>query len=308
VALPLGLTLRAMLGAHLGSSLAAQTAASGVNADWWGEFAAQAQGVGASFTPTIIGFGGVLSNLSAMLDNRGQPLVIASAGACYVVLWVFLAGGILDRYARNRALRAGGFFSRCGVFFFRFLRLAAVALVAYWVLYAYLHAWLFNSVYPWATRDFTVERQAFAVRVLLYLVFGALLLACNLVFDYAKIRAVVEDRRSMLGAVVSAARFIARHPGRVIGLYLLNGLLFLLVILGYAVVAPGAGGVGWSLWSGLLIAQVYLLARLFVKLVFYASQTALFQGTLAHAEYIAAPQPVWPDSPAAEAIGGSPQA
>ena len=58
-----------------------------------------------------------------MLDNRSQALVVASAGAAYVILWIFLAGGILDRYARNRPTRAGGFFGRCGVFFFRFLRL-----------------------------------------------------------------------------------------------------------------------------------------------------------------------------------------
>ena len=38
------------------------------------------------------------------------------------------------------------------------------------------------------------------------------------------------------------------------------------------------------------------------KLVFYASQTAYFQSQLAHAEYVAAPRPVWPDSPAAEAV------
>ena len=308
VTLPLGLTLGAMIQEHLGSSLAAQTAASGVNVDWWEEFAAQAQGVGTSFTPAIIGFGGVLSNLSAMLDNRSQTLVVACAGAAYVILWIFLAGGILDRYARNRPLRAGGFFSRCGVFFFRFLRLAVPALLAYWLLYAFVHAWLFGTVYPWATRDFTAERQAFAVRAFFYLVFGALLVACNVVFDYAKIRAVVEDRRSMIGAVVAAARFIARHPGQTAGLYLLNGLVFLLVVACYALVAPGAGGAGWSLWLGLLMTQVYLLARLLVKLLFYASQTALFQATMAHAEYVAAPLPAWPDSPAAEAMGGPPQA
>jgi hypothetical protein len=39
-----------------------------------------------------------------------------------------------------------------------------------------------------------------------------------------------------------------------------------------------------------------------VKLVFYASQTALFQRALAHASYAAAPAVVWPDSPAAESI------
>jgi len=304
VTLPLGLALRAMIEEHLGSSLAAGTAAAGVDTDWWSEFSSQAQGVGASFTPAIIGFGAVMGNLSTMLDNNQQTPAVAAAGAVYVLLWVFLAGGILDRYARNRPVRAHAFFSACGVFFFRFLRLAVPALLVYWVLYAYVHAWLFGSVYPWATRDLTVERQAFAVRVLLYLVFGLLLVACHVVFDYAKIRAVVEDRRSMLVALVSAVRFIRRQPGRVAGLYALNGLAFLLVVACYALVAPGAGGSGWSLWAGLLITHLYLLARLFLKLLSYASQTALFQSTLAHAEYVAAPEPVWPDSPAAEAIGG----
>jgi hypothetical protein len=304
VTLPLGLTLRSMIEEHLGSSQAAETAVSGVNADWWAEFSSQAQGVGTSFTPGIIGFGAVLGNLSAMLDNREQTIPVATAGVVYVLLWVFLAGGILDRYARNRTVRAHGFFSRCGVFFLRFLRLAVPALFVYWLLYAYVHAWLFGVVYPWATRDLTVERQAFAMRVVLYLLFGLLLAACNVIFDYAKVRAVVEDRRSMIGAIVSALRFVRRRPGKVIGLYLLDTVAFLLVVAVYALVAPGASGSGWSLWAGLLITQLYLLARLFVKLLFYASETALFQSTLAHAEYVAAPEPVWPDSPAAEALGG----
>ena len=112
----------------------------------------------------------------------------------------------------------------------------------------------------------------------------------------------------MIGALLGAGRFVIRHPGRVAGLYLLNGAVFLLVVLVYALVAPGAGGPGWSFWIGLLVSEVYLLARVWVKLLFYASQTALFQGMMAHAEYIAAPTPVWPDSPAAEAVGGSPGA
>ena len=45
-----------------------------------------------------------------------------------------------------------------------------------------------------------------------------------------------------------------------------------------------------------------MLVRLWIKLVFWASETALFQARLAHAGYVAAPQPTWPDSPAAEAI------
>jgi hypothetical protein len=71
----------------------------------------------------------------------------------------------------------------------------------------------------------------------------------------------------------------------------------------YGVIAPGAGSSGLTMWAAFAIGQLYVLARLWVKLMFWASETALFQGRLAHAGYVAAPQPTWPDSPAAEAIG-----
>jgi len=66
--------------------------------------------------------------------------------------------------------------------------------------------------------------------------------------------------------------------------------------------APRAGGAGWTVWWALLVGQLYIAARLAVKLQFYASQTALFQGLLAHAGYIARPVTAWPESPAVEAI------
>src|SRR5436189_4256852 len=35
----------------------------------------------------------------------------------WLVVWSFLGGGILDRYARNRATRGRGFFGACGAHF-----------------------------------------------------------------------------------------------------------------------------------------------------------------------------------------------
>src|SRR5919204_526190 len=67
--LPLALALRGMLRVHLGNSLAAETAASGVNYDWWQEFSEQATGLGATFSPRLIGFGAVLDNFSNLMDN-----------------------------------------------------------------------------------------------------------------------------------------------------------------------------------------------------------------------------------------------
>src|SRR5438105_12580107 len=126
VSLPLTLGLRSLLAQHLGRSLAAETAASGVNYDWMQEFSDQATGLGVTFKPTIIGFGAVLDNLSAFMDNDHRPVVVAGAAAAYIVLWLFMAGGIIDRFARDRPTRASGFFAVSGVFFFRFLRLAVV--------------------------------------------------------------------------------------------------------------------------------------------------------------------------------------
>ena len=133
------------------------------------------------------------------------------------------------------------------------------------------------------------------------ILFGVLLVIVNVIFDYAKIRIVVEDRRSALGALSAAMRFVWRQRGRVAGLYALNGVAFLGLVAIWAAIDPGAGG-SLTLWIGFVAGQLYLLGRLALKLQFLASETALFQSCLAHASYTAAPLPTWPESPAAELI------
>src|SRR5262245_25881054 len=297
--LPLAITLQGMLTDHLGSSLAAESAAAGVNYDWWNEFLAQAAGVGQSFVPAIIGFAAVIRHLSGVADAQRLPVVIGAAVSAHIVLSMFLLGGVMDRLARDRAIGTGGFFAACGVYFVRFLRLGAVAAGTYGILFGVIHPWLFQGVFELATRDLTVERTAFLYRLLFYVLFFALVLSLNLLFDYAKVRAVVEDRRSMIGALVAGARFIRRNPGATIGLYALNTLVFLGVIGLYALVAPG----GASSAGGFAISQLYIVLRVMVRLLFAASQISLFQSRLAHAGYVARPVPAWPDSPTAEAIG-----
>jgi len=305
VALPLSYALRGMIAAHLGSSLAGDTATAAANYDWWTEFSAQASGLGTTFVPSIAGFGAVLDNLSGLLDHTRLAATIVGVTAAWLVLWSFLTGGIVDRFARARRTRAHGFFGACGMHFWRLLRLGVAALLVYGFLFRYVHRWLFASLYPWLIRDLTVERTAFAIRVAEYLVFGGLLLACNIVFDYARIRIVVEDRRSAIGALMAGGRFVRRHAGAALQLYAINAAAFLLLIALYALVAPGAPRSGTSLWVVFGIGELYILARHYLKLLFYASETVFFQGALAHAAYTAAPALVWPDSPAAETIANA---
>jgi hypothetical protein len=304
--LPLALAMRGQIEAHLGRSMEAAAAADGANWDWWQEFTSQASGLGTTFTPNVIGFAATLDSLSSVADGQVEILPVTAAIAIYLGGWLFLSGGIIDRYARQRPTRAHGFFSAAGTFFWRLARLAVIAGAIYWLLFGVLHDYLFGDLYVALTRDLASERAALARRVLLYGVFGAFVVLVNVTIDYAKIRLVVEDRRSALGALLAALAFIGRHPGRVLGLYALNALLFLVVIAVWAITAPGTAiGAGLWVWLGLLGSQIYVVARLVLKLQFIASQTALFQSSLAHASYTAAPMPAWPESAAAETIGSA---
>jgi hypothetical protein len=92
------------------------------------------------------------------------------------------------------------------------------------------------------------------------------LLAVNIVADYAKVRAVVEDRRSMLGALAAGARFVARHPVAAVGLYLTNTLVLAVCFSLYLLAAPGAHGGDWRLLEVLVIGQAWILARVTTKL------------------------------------------
>jgi hypothetical protein len=296
-AIPFGAMMREEIAKHLGSSLAADQAARGVNAQWWSEFTADAGPLGQTFSPTIVGFAAVLDNLNQLLDQTGRPLPIVWLGAAYGVLWLFLWGGIIDRYARARPTRSYEFFAASGMYFVRFLRLFPVMALAYLVLFVFLHRLLFGSIYSEVTRNITGERTAFFLRLALYAAFGLALTMVNVVFDYAKVRAVVEDRRSMIGAVAASVRFVRRNFAAVAGLYALNGLLFAAVLVAYALLAPGADS---PVWLPLVAGQLYVLARVWVRLVFAASETSLFQGRLAHAGYVAGSPVPRPEPPAVE--------
>jgi hypothetical protein len=185
---------------------------------------------------------------------------------------------------------------------FRFLRLGVIAAFGYYVLFGLFHASVFPQNYPWPSGH-AAATPASPLLVPIYAVFLLFATFWSAVIDYARIRAVVEDRRSMLGAFLAGWRFVLAHPLKVSGLYLLNSAAFGL-LLWVALMAVTSGneiipsGAGFAAAAGVL----YLLVRLALKLVFFASQTSLFQRSLAHADYAAAPQMLWPESPAAEAI------
>ena len=253
-----------------------------------------------TFTPTLLGTEAFVRHVRNFLTRGTLDIEFLAAAATTLLVWTFLLGGVLDRYARRRPTRAQAFFGASGVCFFRFLRLGIIAALGYVVLFGAVHPLLFPPHYPWMGAG---AAEASPLLTPLYAVFLLLLGFWSAVIDYARIRAVVEDRRSMLGSLLAGWRFVTAHPLQAFGLYLLNSASFALLL--WVAMKAFTSGPGLITPDGTILAaagMLFLLVRLALKLAFFASQTAFFQRSLAHADYTAAPPMLWPESPAAEEI------
>ena len=202
-------------------------------------------------------------------------------GVGAVLLWAFLTGGILDRYARGRPTRARGFFAACGAHFGAMLRLAVSVLLLVGVVHLAIGGGFPNDY---------VHMAAFGVALLLILV-----------LTLAQVRIAVEDRRSAIGALLAGGRFAARNPAA-IGLYAIFVLAALGIMLGFERIEH-APGVSESTLR--LAAEVTSALECLLALAWLATAVSLFQSRLAHAGYTAGPPLTWPESPAAESIGNA---
>ena len=264
---------------------------------WWRQCASPATGVTRSLETAVTGCSAQAAGLAVPPAATHPPhlLLVAYLLGGVLLLWTFLSGGILDRFARDRPTRTVGFFAACGMYGSRLVRLALLAALTYGVLFGPVQDLLFGTVFLALAGNASPPAQT-ALHVALYMLFGALLGGVSLVFDYARVRAVVEDRRSAVGAVLAGWRFVRRRPLGCAGLFAANSLVLLAALAAAPLVTAGASA--GSLVAGL----IGLGARSAGRLLFYAAETAYFQSQLAHAGYVAAPTPTWPESPAAEAL------
>jgi hypothetical protein len=245
---------------------------------WTAECAAEAAADTSTLPHLLVDLAG-----PARVWTAGEaPASQAGAGVIVLLLgfWLFVSGGVLDRLARGRVVRGPAFFAACGTYWFRFVRLAALAAALYGAL-------------VWAFDPESADWSGLA----LFLLSATLV---NIVVDFAKVRMVVEDRRSVVSALAAGFRFVRRRWWPVAVLYASNGLVLAALVGAAGWLARLGADLSGPASVGALAAAVVL--RLWARLAFLASEIAFFQQNLAHAGYTAAPTPMWPDSPAEEAI------
>lgn len=274
-AVPFGLVLGAQLQTALANRQPVYLGTADIDAEWWMEFREHAEGLAATFTPAVIGFAAPLDNLSALLDGSPRPLALFGPVAVSGILWALLWGGLLERFYRRRRLHLREFWMASWQRFPRFVAISSVAALVQLGLFVTVHRVLFGPVYSFLAAHAGGERDAFLLRVLLYILFGALLITVSLIADYARISVVASKGETVSDAITAAAGFLRRHASAAGTLYLLTGMLFVATLVVYGA-AEIYGGTRLGGWRSVLIGQAYITVRLTIRLTFAASEVRLF--------------------------------
>ena len=276
-ALIMGIAMAAAIESSLGSSLAAENVRDGFDPHWFQGFAAQASGLAATFDPSVVGIGAVFNGLDTFLqgDLFGGYGLIVGAGVLYMLLWTFLSAGFIAAFRRPK--ESVSLLQQGARFFPRFVVLAIMAAVAYWLIFRFVMPWT-GSIVSSLTHETIDERVAFGYTLIQYLVIWTLVWLVAMVFDYSKIITVVEDRGNAPTTPLKALWFVVRHPGRTMGLYIAMGLAWVVILFVYWGIAPGAGQTTFTAVAfAFLIGQIYIVSRIATKCLFWAGQTAMYE-------------------------------
>jgi hypothetical protein len=289
--LAFALVLAVPLALQLHGDLVNRGAASGMmygfDYDWWAEWSARQSGPAAELTPAILGTGFAFRNLDLLLkgslpgglfargDGPSPDPTILGLGVLYLLLQVFLTGGLLGVF---RSPQGGwtvrGLVHGSGFYFGRILRVSLLALAANGMVFA-LNA-------PFARWVDGLAREAVSEQTALVLVLGrhlVLLLALVLVHmtsSHAKVMVVREERLSAALALLSSLGFCARNLLAAAGQYVVIGAVGAGLLLLFGALDARLEVIGWrSQLLALGLFQVFVAVRIALRLGLLASQLEL---------------------------------
>ncbi len=200
-------------------------------------------------------------------------------GILFILLYVFLTGGILTRLINIETdlHRLGNFWTGCGKYFWRLLRLSS-----YFILIHLAIAGLFLSIFNWSVEGgldyFTSEAAIFFRAKICFFFYGFFALFFFMVHDYAKVLVVKNNRRLVFQDFWGAFKFVIKNVKTTFGLYLLLFGLFTLTSVFYGIADSFIHRMGIPSLVLFLIGQVYVLLQIGFKLMNLGSVVKVLKG------------------------------
>jgi hypothetical protein len=270
----------------------------GFDYTWWSHWSSDRTDWTRSFGPDIQGAGFAVKNLDLLLrgelpvrlfsfaapssGGRGAPPALApvflALGALYLVLQVFLTGGMLAVLRSSRGtFTVRGLLYASGFYFGRLFRAGLFQLLLLLLVFG-----LSLPLSSWADRrasEAVSETTAMGLLLGRHLALLLAILAVHMISSYAKIVIVVEERRSAAMAYLTALGFCLSRPLRTIGHYLGMPLLAALLVAAFLLLDGRFEPTGFRTQLVTLgLCQAMLMGRIGLRLALLGGQTALFQG------------------------------
>lgn len=276
--LVLAVPLHQTLSESLGRSQAGERMAKGFDYLWWEEFRDKGQGLSRTFNPSLIGRGALLNNLEGLITMSflRLPVELVLAILLYIILRTFLAGGTLALYRRGaQPFEPRPFLEGSLAHFPAFLGLTALSWVFFLIIGLGLGGMLREFVRR-LSREALTEKTGVFAGLAASLVVWALLMFVQMIFDYARIKHVLEERRNVGKAFLDGLRFVVRHPAATLGLYYLLfaggvALSIVYILIRESIGQSAAGGVVLAF----ALQQAFILGLIGLRCWTYAGQLHL---------------------------------
>lgn len=213
-------------------------------------------------------------SLASVGGQFGALLLVM--GISSLLLNTLFAGGVLEVFANDERFTMRRFWAGCGAYFWRFFRLLLISLLFYGL--AYLIYFLVSIPIDSAKAHSAAFTSVFYKRWMAIALLVLLFSLVNMIFDYARIGAVVGARRRMFRESIGATRFALRN---FFGAYSLYWLIGLIGLGGFALLAwlraavPQTSGIEVVL--AILLAQLAMAVRMWTRLAFYAAELDLYR-------------------------------
>jgi len=203
----------------------------------------------------------------------GLTISSYAAAGLFAIFMLFVNGGILEAYRRDRRLDTGAFFAASGAFFWRFLRLMLISLVVFALLgNAYLAV---EKTSDYLGDKAAAEQIGFVIWLAGVIILVLLTMFVRLWFDVAKVRAVAQNERGMFRNTLEVFDITRRRLGTLLWMYLRISLVawmtMLVAFLIWTKLPPTA------IRASLILLELVMLVQLAARLWQMASATAWYQ-------------------------------
>ncbi len=197
-------------------------------------------------------------------------------GIFFMLLYVFLYGGIIGRIAaQDEKISLTSFLSDSSKYFFPFLRVFLISLVAYIVVFGGIHSVISALLNIWK-RSASTEWPLMLASILEFVILVLLFSIVRMFFDYVRVRLVVEKSKKAMRATLLNMSFIGKKFFKAWLLYLLVGLITAVFGFIYLVVYQLLPSIGVLLIVGFIWQQAYVLSRMWTKILFYSTEYHFF--------------------------------